>query len=92
MKILLIDDDEIFLQTVTYYLSKHYEVLTATNGRDGLRLIREAENIDCLVVDYMMPCINGLDIAKIVHSTPNTSTRRTFSATPMTRACTTRPS
>ena len=70
MKILLIDDDEIFLQTVTYYLSKHYEVLTATNGKDGLRLIREAENIDCLVVDYMMPCINGLDIAKIVHSTP----------------------
>ena len=70
MKILLIDDDKIFLETVAYYLKKHYEVLTASNGKDGLRLIRETESIDCLVVDYMMPCISGLDIAKIVHSTP----------------------
>ena len=58
-KILVIDDDLNIIKLMTYVLKKEkYEVMTARNGRDGLKLVREF-NPSLIVLDLMMPVMDG---------------------------------
>jgi DNA-binding response OmpR family regulator len=61
-KILVVDDDEKTVELVKLYLNRDgYKVVTAFNGTDALRLARETHP-DLIVLDLMLPGINGLDI------------------------------
>jgi two-component system response regulator AtoC len=63
-KILVIDDDESLLILLKKLLEGfECELLTAGNGRDGIRLI-EQEIPDVVITDLAMPEITGLDILK----------------------------
>jgi DNA-binding NarL/FixJ family response regulator len=65
-KILLIDDDEVFLKTVKDSLeAKSYEVITAKDGREGLQVTKK-EIPDLILVDVLMPNIGGMDFLKII--------------------------
>jgi CheY-like chemotaxis protein len=59
-KILIIDDDirNIFATTS---LLEHYamQVIYAENGRDGIRLLEETPGIDLVLMDIMMPGMDG---------------------------------
>jgi DNA-binding response OmpR family regulator len=44
---------------------KHYKVLEAANGEDGLALARSAKP-DLILLDVMMPGIDGLAVGKIM--------------------------
>ena len=58
-KILAIDDDSIFLRLADQVLIQHgYEVLKATNGQEGLRLLF-AEKPDLVLLDVVMPRMDG---------------------------------
>ena len=58
-KILAIDDDSIFLRLANEILTPHgYEVLKATNGQEGLRLMF-AEKPDLVLLDAVMPIMDG---------------------------------
>ena len=59
-KILVCDDDEAILESVCIYL-KHegYEILTASDGIEALEIINN-NVIHCLVLDIMMPRLDGL--------------------------------
>lgn len=59
-KILIIDDEEPILKMYKEALSKH-QVLTAKNGQEGLE-IAEKESPDLILLDIIMPEINGLDV------------------------------
>ena len=62
MKILLIDDNEDFVKTLFEGISIHgHPFLFSSNGRQGLRMIRE-ENFDVILLDVGMPYFSGLDI------------------------------
>jgi two-component system alkaline phosphatase synthesis response regulator PhoP len=53
-KILLVDDDLDFLEMHKAVLKNHgYEVLTATNGQEGMERVR-AEMPDLIILDLMM--------------------------------------
>ena len=53
-KVLIIDDDADFTEAVGLYLESHgFHVLSAANGRDGLRLAR-AERPDAILLDVIM--------------------------------------
>ncbi len=53
-KILMVDDDVDLVEAVTTLLeSKGYEVISAHNGDDGLKLARE-ENPNLMLLDVMM--------------------------------------
>jgi DNA-binding response OmpR family regulator len=54
-KILVVDDNEIIVKTVTLKLvSAGYEVLTALDGSDGVALARQ-ENPDLILLDISFP-------------------------------------
>ncbi|WP_025335458.1 response regulator transcription factor [Paenibacillus sabinae] len=58
-KILLVDDEENILTVCRRYLEKEgYHVFQAANGEEALR-IYDAERIDLVVVDLMMPVMDG---------------------------------
>ncbi len=58
-KILVIDDDRIFVETIkTALVSKHYEVCVAYDGNEGLEQVRSCQP-DLIILDVMMPSMDG---------------------------------
>jgi DNA-binding response OmpR family regulator len=61
-RILIIEDDPAVLRAMSFMLEKEgYEVLTATNGLEGLNKAK-GENPDLLILDVMLPGIDGFEI------------------------------
>ena len=70
--ILLVDDNEEFLLLMKRKLAMHYSVLTATNGKKALEIVR-AEDVDLMVSDYMMPEMDGIELCETMKQDINTS-------------------
>ncbi len=66
--ILVIDDNEDVLTTITQFLSqKNFTILSASNGLDALKICEtEKEAIDLIITDLVMPSISGVAIISIV--------------------------
>ena len=70
--ILAIDDEKDILKLIQYNLEREgYQVLTAKNGEEGLETAR-AKKPDLVVLDLMMPGIDGLEVCKILRSNKDT--------------------
>src|SRR5690606_2039423 len=73
-KVLLIDDEQRMLDLLTLYLTPAgYQCTKTTSGREGLEYI-ENEQYDLVLLDIMMPHIDGWEVCKKV---------RTFSDIPI---------
>ena len=71
MKILLIEDDADTLDYVANGLAEHGHVVDrAVNGRDGLSLAA-GNPYDLLIVDRMLPGLDGLSVVKTLRATGN---------------------
>jgi len=65
-KVLVVDDDVKTVELVKLYLNRDgYRVLTAYEGNEALKLARENQP-DLIVLDLMLPGINGLEICRIL--------------------------
>jgi len=63
-KILVVDDDPDILDAVTMILeSRGYKVVTARDGIEGLATLK-AENPDLMILDLMMPKMDGFAVCK----------------------------
>jgi two-component system, NtrC family, sensor kinase len=63
-RILIIDDSPTYLAFVGDALrSQGYEVETLASGADGLARV-EAQNFDCVLVDLMMPEMDGIEVCR----------------------------
>lgn len=72
-KILVVDDEKDILELIDYNLTKNgYRVKTAISGEDALELIKE-NGYDLLILDLMLPGIDGLDLCKIIKADRNKS-------------------
>lgn len=59
-RILLVEDDVEIRNGIEIYLkNQDYEVLTAGNGEDGLRIL-ETETVHLAILDIMMPVMDGI--------------------------------
>jgi len=69
VKILVVDDEPAVTGLLAYNLLKaHYEVLVAADGDTALRLARQA-NPDLILLDLMIPGIDGLDVCRELRKT-----------------------
>ena len=66
-KILIIDDEENFCNLVKKNVEKtnEFEVYTATNGDDGIKLIKEIKP-DLILLDIIMPGLDGGDVVSLI--------------------------
>ena len=72
-KILIVDDEESILELLRYNLEKNgYRVDTADTGEDAIAAAR-ASHPDLVILDLMLPGIDGLEVCKILKNDPNTS-------------------
>ncbi len=59
-KILVVDDEKDLRLVISDFLIKEgYEVLEASNGAKALEVVYEHEDIKCIVLDVMMPVMDG---------------------------------
>jgi DNA-binding response OmpR family regulator len=64
MRIMLVDDEERFLQTTQKLLAKNgYEAITATNGLECLQKL-EQELVHVVILDVKMPDMDGVETLK----------------------------
>ncbi|HAS27780.1 MAG TPA: DNA-binding response regulator [Dehalococcoidia bacterium] len=67
-KILVVEDDLNLLATLRYNLRKEgYDVVTAADGAEALEVARR-EKPDLLILDVMLPKLNGLEVCRILRS------------------------
>ncbi|MGD8521030.1 MAG: response regulator transcription factor [Desulfobacterales bacterium] len=71
-RILVVDDEEDILELVTYNLTKEgYHIKGATTGEAALKKI-QSESFDLIVLDLMLPGIDGLEVTKSLKNNPKT--------------------
>ena len=64
MTILIVDDEEDILEFLSYSLKKEgYNIITANNGNDGLKLANK-HMPDLIILDVMMPGKDGITVCK----------------------------
>ncbi len=68
-RILVVDDEKSVTDLLAYNLRKaHYDVLTAADGREALRLAQESRP-DLILLDLMIPEVDGLDVCRELRKT-----------------------
>jgi len=61
-KILIVDDDPVNLTVLNNQLSIHnFQIVEATNGHDALKIIEGGNRPDLVLLDLMMPHMNGFE-------------------------------
>jgi len=71
-KILVVDDDMINRKLLNVLLKKtgKYDVIEAENGMEALNIIKN-ETINMVLLDIIMPVMDGIDLLKILKSDDN---------------------
>jgi two-component system alkaline phosphatase synthesis response regulator PhoP len=71
-KILVVDDEEDILELLKYNLSREgYQVSCTTSGEKTLNLVK-TETPDLILLDLMLPGMDGLEVARRLKDNPNT--------------------
>lgn len=70
-KILVVDDEKHILELIQFNLeSNGYNVLTCDNGEEAVR-IASKEKIDLMILDLMLPGIDGIEVCKRIRNSDN---------------------
>jgi len=68
-KIVIVDDDVRNVFALTSVLEAHgMEVLYAENGKDGIELLRRTPDVDLVLMDIMMPELDGYETTRLVRA------------------------
>ena len=71
MKILVVDDEELLVKGIRFNLQNDgYEVITGSNGLEAVQLA-QAHQPDLIVLDVMMPEMDGLTACAVIRETSN---------------------
>ncbi len=71
-KIIVADDEELILKLVSDFLrNEGYQPLTATDGEQALRLFEENPDTSLLILDIMMPEVDGWEVCRRIRENSN---------------------
>lgn len=69
LKILIVDDDKFLLDMYSMKFKKSgLEITTAVNGLSALEKLRSAPELDIILLDIIMPGMDGLELLKTIRS------------------------
>jgi phosphoserine phosphatase RsbU/P len=72
MKILIVDDDNFSRRVLEAQLQKRdHIVVSCSNGESALETFRKDGTIDLVVLDWMMPGMNGIEVCKKIKADPS---------------------
>ena len=71
MKILIVEDNPDLSKVLELLLKSPYEIVSAKNGEEAVDLAT-TELPDLIIMDLMMPKMNGLDAAQLIRQIPKT--------------------
>jgi PAS domain S-box-containing protein len=67
-RVLIVEDEPDLLEVAAeLFRSLGYQVLTADNGADALKILARTPHVDVLFSDVMMPGMSGIELARQVH-------------------------
>lgn len=70
--ILIVDDDKEIVELIDFYMKNNgYNTYTAFNGKDALKIF-EKEYIDIVILDIMMPELDGKEVLRKIREKSNT--------------------
>ncbi len=70
--VLVVEDDAIIQDAIALALREEgYSVLLAEDGYKALQIAKTASRLDLIVLDLMLPSINGLDLCRILRHDAN---------------------
>lgn len=73
-KILVVDDEPSIVRLMEFILARQgHEMLVAVNGEEALQKVRAARP-DLVLLDIMMPRIDGYEVARTLRADPETAT------------------
>ena len=72
--ILIVDDNPTNIHTLSKMLKSDYRIKIATSGKSALAIVKENAKIDLVLLDVMMPIMDGYEVCKELKS--NSLTRK----------------
>lgn len=86
-RVLVVDDIPVNVKLLEARLSaEYYDVLTANSGRQALEVC-ENERVDIILLDVMMPGIDGFETCRLLRSNPATRHIPVIMVTALDQAC-----
>jgi len=80
-KLLIVEDEPSIQEVLVYNLKKEgFDVFVAMDGREGLRQV-EAQRPDLVILDLMLPQIDGLEVCRQIRSQTRTQNTRVLMLT-----------
>jgi len=68
-RVVVVDDDDDMRELMCMLLRGRYEVSTANDGAQGLKVVREVRP-DLLVLDLLMPIMHGFEVCQRLRADP----------------------
>lgn len=66
-RVLIVDDDERNRYALSSYLDMlEMNVMTANDGADAMALLRSGEAVDLILLDIMMPVMDGYEMLRVL--------------------------
>jgi two-component system, OmpR family, phosphate regulon response regulator PhoB len=78
--VVIVEDDVPIAEAQRLILEEHYTVHLTHNGEDGLKKVEEIKP-DLVILDWMMPKMNGIDVCKAIRSNPLLETTKVVMVT-----------
>jgi len=72
-KILVVDDERLYIDMLVELLQDSYKVVVAKDGEQAIRRAIEVPPPDLILLDWLMPGLDGLEVCRILKNTPETS-------------------
>jgi len=70
--ILIVDDSTVNLFLLEAQLKNEYNIISATNGEDAIRLANASPTPDIILLDIIMPEMDGYEVCSLLKLNPNT--------------------